>query len=128
MKYYKDIQTNEVFGFDESDETQLPFMQAKIDAGLEDITGLWPLPPPPQPIPTEVSMRQARLALFQQGILDTIQPAIDAMQEPQKTIAQINWDYATTVKRDDDLVVALSAQLNLDDNALDTLFTLASTL
>jgi hypothetical protein len=45
MKYYKNESTGEVFGFDETDETQLPFMQEKIDAGLLDITDNWPLPP-----------------------------------------------------------------------------------
>jgi hypothetical protein len=79
-------------------------------------------------IPTEVSMRQARLALFQQGKLSLIQPLIDAMTDPQKTATQISWDYATVVKRDDDLVKALSAQLGLSDADLDALFTLASTL
>jgi hypothetical protein len=83
---------------------------------------------PPVVIPTEVSMRQARLALFQQGKLSLIQPLIDAMTDPQKTATQISWDYATVVKRDDDLVKALSAQLGLSDADLDALFTLASTL
>ena len=83
---------------------------------------------PPVVIPTEVSMRQARLALFQQGKLSLIQPLIDAMTDPQKTATQISWDYATIVKRDDDLVKALSVQLGLSDADLDALFTLASTL
>jgi hypothetical protein len=83
---------------------------------------------PPVVIPTEVSMRQARLALFQQGKLSLIQPLIDAMTDPQKTATQISWDYATVVSRDDDLVKALSAQLGLTDADLDALFTLASTL
>lgn len=46
MKYYKDQNTNEVFGFDENDETQLPYMQQKVDAGCVDITGSWPPPTP----------------------------------------------------------------------------------
>jgi hypothetical protein len=87
-----------------------------------------PADPPPVVIPTEVSMRQARLALFQQGKLSLIQPLIDAMTDPQKTATQISWDYATVVSRDDDLVKALSAQLGLTDSDLDALFTLASTL
>jgi hypothetical protein len=84
--------------------------------------------PPPVVIPTEVSMRQARLALFQQGKLSLIQPLIDAMIEPAKTTTQISWDYATIVQRDDDLVVQLSAAMGLTSADLDALFTLASTL
>ena len=87
-----------------------------------------PVPIPPIPIPTQVSMRQARLALFQDGLLDQVQSAIDAMAEPAKTTTQISWDYATVVNRDDDLVVQLSAQLGLTSEDLDALFTLAATL
>lgn len=93
------------------------------------VDGQFVAPVPPVPvIPSEVSMRQARLALFQQGILNDVQPAIDGLSDPEKTVAQISWDYATTVQRDDDLVVALSGQLGLDDTDLDALFSLAATL
>jgi hypothetical protein len=84
--------------------------------------------PPPVVIPDTVSMRQARLALFQQGKLSLIQPLIDAMSDPAKTTTQISWDYATVVNRDDDLVVQLSAAMGLTSADLDTLFTLAATL
>jgi hypothetical protein len=73
-------------------------------------------------------MRQALLALFQQGLLAKVQTAIDGMADPQKTITQISWDYAQTVNRDDDLVVQLSAVLGLDSVALDALFTLGAGL
>lgn len=78
--------------------------------------------------PTVVSMRQARLALFQQGKLSQVQPLIDAMAEPAKTTTQISWDYAQEVRRDDDLVVQLSAAMGLTNADLDALFTLAATL
>jgi len=86
------------------------------------------MPPPPIIVPTQVSMRQARLALFQDGLLDQVQAAIDAMVEPVKTITQISWNYATVINRDDDLVVQLSAQLGLTSDELDALFILAATL
>jgi hypothetical protein len=85
-------------------------------------------PVEPTPIPTVVSMRQARLALFQQGKLDQVQPLIDGMVEPAKTTTQISWDHSTTVQRDDDMVVQLSAAMGLTSADLDTLFTLAATL
>lgn len=84
--------------------------------------------PPAPVIPTTVSMRQARLALFQQGKLSQVQPLIDAMSEPAKTTTQISWDYATTVQRDDDMVVQLSVAMGLTNADLDALFTLAATL
>jgi hypothetical protein len=102
----------------------------------DDCTTAWtyngttfePPAPPPVVIPDTVSMRQARLALFQQGKLSLIQPLIDSMAEPAKTTTQISWDYATIVQRDDDLVIELSAALGLTSADLDALFTLASTL
>ena len=87
-----------------------------------------PADPIVTPIPTEVTMRQARLALFQQGLLANVQTAIDGLSEPQKTVTQISWDYATAINRDDDLVIQLSAQLGLTSDDLDALFTLAATL
>ena len=84
--------------------------------------------PDPSSIITEVSMRQARLALFQKGLLGLVQDSINNLNEPNKTTTQISWDYATVVRRDDDLVQALAPQLGLDEAGLDDLFTLASTL
>ena len=79
-------------------------------------------------VPTEVTMRQARLALFQEGLLTQVQAVIDALPEPVQTTTQIQWDYATTVNREDDLVLTLSNQLNLTERAVDDLFILAATL
>lgn len=84
--------------------------------------------PKPIIVPTTVSMRQARLALFEQGKLSEVQPLIDAMQDPDKTNTQISWDYATVVNRSDDLVVQLSAAMGLTNSDLDALFILADTL
>ncbi len=41
MKYFKNNDSGEVFAFDETDSTQLPYMQAKIEEGFEDITETW---------------------------------------------------------------------------------------
>jgi hypothetical protein len=79
-----------------------------------------------QPVfaPLTVSMRQARLALLQSGLLSTVNAAIAAGSEADK----ITWEYATEVRRDDALVTNLSAALNLKESDLDNLFTLASSL
>jgi len=73
---------------------------------------------------TSTSMRQARLALKQQGLLATVQSNIDSLPEE----AQIEWEYATTVDRPSALVATLGAALGLTEDQLDDLFKLAVTL
>lgn len=79
-------------------------------------------------IPREVTMRQARLALLQAGLLSQVQTAIDAMPSPQKEAAQIEWEYSSTMKRDNPFVAQISAALNLTEAQLNQLFITASTL
>ena len=75
-----------------------------------------------------VTMRQARLALLQQGLLASIQPAIDALDEPHRSGANIEWEYSQEVERNRPFVELLSQALELTDEDLDALFTLAATL
>lgn len=72
----------------------------------------------------EVSMRQARLALLAAGLLDQVEAGITGMDKA----AQIEWEYATSVKRGSALVAAIAAGLSLTDAQLDDLFTNAATL
>lgn len=82
----------------------------------------------PAPIPRVVTMRQARLALLQQGLLANIQPAIDALDEPHRSGANIEWEYSQTVERTRPFVLTLGEALGLTDDDLDALFELAATL
>ena len=66
-----------------------------------------------------IDARRLRLALFNLGLLGTVTGAIAAL--PQS--AQIDWEYATTIREDYPLVVALATNLGLDTDAI---FTLAS--
>jgi len=75
-----------------------------------------------------VSMRQARLALMQQGKLEDVQVALDALPEPQKSVAITEWEYATTVERLSHWVIQLGSALGLDEAGLDELFKSASEL
>ena len=83
----------------------------------------------PTPIPQSVTMRQARLALLNVGLLDDVDAAIASIQDPvQRKAAQIEWEYATSVDRNSEFVQNLAAGLNLSDTDLDNLFTQASEL
>jgi hypothetical protein len=100
-----------------------------ISPGWAYVNGAFTAPPPPKPVvPASVAMRQARLALLQAGKLADVDAAIAGLPSPAKAAAQIEWEYATEVKRDSALVTQLAPALNLDAAALDALFTQAATL
>jgi hypothetical protein len=80
-----------------------------------------------QPI-KEITMRQARLALLQAGLLDDVQTAINTMSEPTKTAAIIEWEYSGSVLRHNGFVSVLGPLLGLTEQQIDDLFILASTL
>lgn len=79
-------------------------------------------------VPGIVTMRQARLALLEAGQLAAVEAAINALPEPQRSAARIEWDYSSEVHRDRAFVQTLGAALGLDAAALDALFTRASEL
>ncbi len=93
-----------------------------------DSEGSLKLTPPKQRPPSQVTMRQARLALASAGLLSQVSVAIDSLEEPQRTAASIEWDYSQVVERDRELVAMLGPMLGLDDEALDDLFREAAKL
>lgn len=79
-------------------------------------------------IPETISMRQARLALLGADLLASVDTAIATMPSPAKDAALIEWEYATEVRRDSQLVAMLGPALGLDDAQIDALFVAASGL
>lgn len=74
---------------------------------------------------TVVTMRQARLALLEAGLLNTIEDAI-AVSEDEAM--KIEWEYATDVRRDWASLIALTETLGMTAEQLDELFILAGSL
>lgn len=113
----------------------LDFLPNLIDASIGGSIGwghvdgvLTPPEPTPEPVPTTVSMRQARLALLQIGKLSEVGTVIDSLPEPQKSAARIEWEYALDVARTWPTLLALAPLLGMDDGALDALFVEAAKL
>jgi len=73
-------------------------------------------------------MRQARLALLNAGLLSSVDAAIDAMSEPSRSAARIEWEYSNELQRENALVLALAPALGLTSEQVDALFIAASTL
>lgn len=96
-----------------------------VEISFDDLAALLTLPP--RKI-TQVSMRQARLALLSAGLLSQVDAAIQLLPEPAKTAALIDWEYAAVVQRSSGLVPAMGAALGMTEAEIDALFTLADTL
>ena len=75
-------------------------------------------PEPPVVVPAIVSMRQARLALLDAGLLDDV----DAAMSGASPADQIEWEYATEVRRDSALVASMTSALGLSAAQVDDLF------
>lgn len=92
------------------------------DATPEELEAMKP------PVPPEVTMRQARLALLAIGKLDQVVPAIEALEGADRDVARIEWEFSSAVVRTRPLVCMLGQALGLDDAALDQLFITAAGL
>lgn len=80
------------------------------------------------PVPQSVTMRQARLALLNSGLLTSVNNAIAAMTGTAGDAARIEWEFALSVERNSPLVASLTSALGLTTEQLDALFTTAATL
>ena len=86
--------------------------------------GDWVEPAPVVQVPQVVTMRQARLALNDAGLLATVQAAInDGSAE-----AKITWEYSSEVQRNNGLVPTMAASLGMTETQIDDLFIAAAAL
>ncbi len=80
------------------------------------------------PVPPVVTMRQARRALLEAGMLQAIPAAIASLPSPYKERAEIDWEYSQDVHRDWPLVLQLAPALGLTTQQIDQLFITAATM
>ena len=76
------------------------------------------------PVPQQVTMRQARLALLSAGLLDDAELVIAAAGRA----AQLEWEYAAVVDRSGPVVAIVQQQKSLTDAQIDDLFREAAKL
>lgn len=78
---------------------------------------------PSAAVPQSVTMRQARLALLDAGLLDDVDTAIAAIPDPvERRKAEVTWEFSSEVERTQPFVLMLAPALGLNDAALDALF------
>lgn len=71
-------------------------------------------------------MRQARLALNEAGLLEAADAVIAALPMPDRKRAQIEWEYALSVRRDHPLIAVMIAQGLATEAEVDALFVAAA--
>ena len=76
------------------------------------------------PVPQQVTMRQARLALLGAGLLDDVEAVITAAGRE----AQIQWEYASVVERSNPVIAIVQPQQGMTDAQIDDLFREAAKL
>lgn len=104
-----------------------PALRDQMIAEIEAIKAAIPSGLPPS-VPEVVTMRQARLALLQTGMLTSVSSAVAVMPGDAGEAARIEWEFSSTVERNRPLVQSLIGALGLTEAQLDALFTLAATL
>ncbi len=127
MIYFKHPIAGEVFAFDSQQERDIfgaPELVAMTEQEVDAHVNQQMAPQTPR----IVTMRQARLALLGAGLLQQVDLAIDALPEPQRSAARIEWDYSSEVHRDRAFVQQLGQALGLSDEQLDALFIQAAAL
>ncbi|GAO72665.1 hypothetical protein [Comamonas sp. E6] len=96
-------------------EVEAPATPDRVFAGSDDVA-------PPR-VPARVTRRQARQALALAGLFAAVQPAIDAIPDPQqRQLAQIEWDDSQDFERERPLLIELGHAIGLDDAGIDALF------
>jgi hypothetical protein len=73
----------------------------------------------PDQVPDKISMRQMRLSLLQNNLLNNVQALVDAAGNEAY---QIEWEYANDVRRDADLVALFGSELSLTEEQIDRIF------
>lgn len=74
-------------------------------------------------VPEKISSRQLRSQLILQGFnLETIEQVLNQLPEPDRSLAKVDWEYATNFHRNNAMIVAVGQLLNLTDEQIDEIF------
>lgn len=80
-------------------------------------------------VPSSITRRQLKLQLLFSGIsFEYIEGILNTLEEPQKTIALINWQEAGTFDRDNAMLNQMAIVLGISDDQLDDIFINGSVL
>ena len=80
------------------------------------------LPPTPPRVPREIPNWRCKAVLTQMGLIDQVTAIMDALPEPDRTIAQLAWNGDGKVARRGKTVLGLAQVLGLSDAQVDAMF------
>ena len=83
------------------------------------------LPPVPPRVPREIPNWRCKAVLTQMGLIEPVTAIMDAMPEPDRTIAQLAWRGDGKVARRGKTVLGLAQVLGLTDAQVDAMFVAA---
>lgn len=95
--------------------------EAAVKAAVEAIV-------PPEPTELTIKAWQAKAILAMQGLLELAEKTIDSLPEPQRTIVMSAWTNNADFPRTSQTILALAAELKLDDATLDAMFAAGAAL
>jgi hypothetical protein len=118
MKYYKNA-NNEVYAYaaDGSQDAYIPSSSVSITIAEADAIRF---PILPQSVPQTVSAAQAKIALFNAGLLTQVETIMADPATPVPMV--ISWNSAYNFDRSSPTLAALATQLGLTSTQLDDLF------
>lgn len=106
---------------DDVEEYGRAIYQEAKEGKLGDIAPYVEPEPLPEPKVNAVTIRQARLQLLDMGLLDNVEAIIS-----ENKAWQVEWEYATEVRREDPIIGAMVEALILTEEQLDEFFKQAS--
>jgi len=80
-----------------------------------------------EPVPM-ITPRQLRLWLLSRGLLAQVPALIEAMPEPDRSVAQIEWEFATVFEHDHPFMKALGSAVGMTDKDIEAGFREAAKL
>lgn len=86
------------------------------------------LPATPVRVPREIPNWRAKVILAQMGLLPTVEAAISALPEPDRTVASLAWGGDAKLARRGKTVLGLASALGLTADQVDQLFIAAEAL
>lgn len=86
------------------------------------IDGAWVVEAIVIPVPTQVSMWALREATINAGEKPSIEAAMNALPEPQRTVAWNRWEYKETIARQSPIISMLQQSLGWTDAFVDDLY------